>query len=155
MTFAWLIHLDLRMIVLHKVPPFWFCSLSVQKTHSIRNFSTAVHSQPFEIFCSISAVHSEPFKIHENNYLAVQMKFDLLAHLLPSTWPKSTVKKLFFSCCTSMLLSRCSREEGLILYFCNGRFYISDDLSARLSARMRKCHKSDRSILKMMYMYPW
>ena len=28
-------------------------------------------------------------------------------------------------------------------------FYIRDDLSARFSARMRNCHKSDRSILKM------
>ena len=58
--------------------------------------------------------------------------------------------RLHCSCCTLMLVSRCSRE-GLKLYFCIGRNYISDDLSARLSARMRKCHKSaDRSILKIL-----
>ena len=41
--------LNLRVIVYIKFPfsvSFAFC----QETHSIRNFSIAVHSQPFEIF---------------------------------------------------------------------------------------------------------
>ena len=67
--------LGLEADCLHKVPLsvlFAFC----QKTHSIRNFSIAVHSQPFEIFVLFLAV--------QNNSSAVQMKFDLLhvAHLV-------------------------------------------------------------------------
>ena len=71
------------------------------------------------------------------------MKFDLLGYLIAKIYPEEIV----LSCHTLMLLSRCSREESLKLYFCNGRFYISDDLSVRSSARIRKCHKSDRYIL--------
>ena len=50
-------------------------------------------------------------------------------------------EEIVLSCCTVMLLSQCSREKGLKLYFCIGQFYISDNLSARLSARIRKGHK--------------
>ena len=38
-------------------------------------------------------------------------------------------EEIVLSSRTLMLLSRCSRKK-LKLYFCNGRFYISDDLSA-------------------------
>ena len=42
--------LGLRTTSLPKVTDFGFWFAFCQKTHSIRKFSIAVHSQPFEIF---------------------------------------------------------------------------------------------------------
>ena len=72
-------HLDLTwgLVVYIKWPIlvlFAFC----QKTHPIRKFSIALHSQPFEIFVLFSPFIASRSK----NSLAVQMKFDLLADLV-------------------------------------------------------------------------
>ena len=73
------LHLDVGLIVYIKCPIlvlFAFC----HKTHQIQKISIAVHSQPFEIFVLFSAFRSESFKIIP--LIAVEMKFDLLAHLV-------------------------------------------------------------------------
>ena len=60
---------------LHKVPLFGFvCFLSENSLYS--KFFNSRPQPAVRNFCSISSVHSEP------NSLPVQMKFDLLAHLV-------------------------------------------------------------------------
>ena len=69
---------ELGAACLHKVIYFGFVRF-LSETHSIRNFSIAVQSQPlFEIF-----VLFRPFTVSRlKSSLAVQMKFDLLADLV-------------------------------------------------------------------------
>ena len=73
---------------------------------------------------------------------------------LPSTWPKSAVGQLtflgafFLGVCQSYFIDISKRTSCWKLYFCY-RSDIHDNLSARFSVRMRNCHRSDCTILKI------